>query len=202
AAAASDAIELLASLGHEVEEARPDVFDDAYNALFPVVYGPGAAWIIEYWVRKLGRKPEKDEIEPRTRANWEGGSTVRAVDYALGLDEARRISRKVDAFFDRYDAWMTPTLGGPPVALGVMGGTETEPMRGNEAMGSFLMFDGELANMTGCPAMSVPLFTDGEGLPIGIHFMSRFGDEATLFRLAAQLEQAKPWADRRPEICA
>ena len=70
AAAARDAIELLASLGHGVEEAKPDVFDDAYNALFPVVYGPGAAWIIEYWVRKLGRKPEKDEIEPRTRANW------------------------------------------------------------------------------------------------------------------------------------
>ena len=86
--------------------------------------------------------------------------------------------------------------------LGVMPGTETDPMRGDEPMGTFLMFDGELANLTGNPAMSVPLFVDSEGLPIGIHFLAAFGDEATLIRLAGQLEQAKPWARRRPAMAS
>src|SRR5205085_10523260 len=116
--------------------------------------------------------------------------------------ELQRKARTVAGFFERYDAWMTPTLGGPPVEIGVMPGTDANPMRGDAAMGTFLMFDGELANITGCPAMSVPLFSDSEGLPIGISFMGRFGDEATLFRLAAQLEQAKPWADRIPAVHA
>jgi amidase len=202
AAAAQDAIELLAELGHDVTEARPDVFDDAYDTAFGTAYGGGFPWIIAYWIRKLGREPGPDDIEPRTRAFYERGRTIPTADYLLALEEISRITRRVAAFFESYDVWMTPTLGGPPVPLGVMKGTPTDPLRGNEAMGTFLMFDGELANMTGNPAMSVPLAADAEGVPIGIHFMARFGDEATLFRLAGQLEQARPWAGRRPPISA
>jgi amidase len=198
AKAAEEAIELLAELGHDVEEARPDVFDDTYDRIFSEAYMAGASWIVQYWVRKKGREPGPGEIEPRTRAFWEHGSNIAALDYLLAVEDAQRVQRRVASFFDRYDAWMTPTLGGPPVELGLMAGTEDDPMRGDDVMGTFLMFDGELANVTGCPAMSVPLFTDSEGLPIGISFMARFGDEATLFRLAGQLEHARPWTRRRP----
>jgi amidase len=202
AGAARQAVALIDELGHVAEEARPDVFDDAYDQAFGTAYGAAFPWIIEYWIRKIGRQPSEDEIEPRSRAFWEHGRGIPTSQYLLAIEEIQRIGRRFDAFFDRYDVWMTPALGGPPVELGTMPGTETDPMRGNDVMGTFLMFDGELANMTGIPAMSVPLFIDSEGLPIGISFMARFGDEATLFRLAAQLENAKPWAGRRPAIHA
>ena len=110
------------------------------------------------------------------------------------------MSRKVAAFFDRYDVWVTPTLGGPPVPLGELSGTEDDPLRGNRKAGEFLMFDAELANITGNPAMSVPSGWDSEGMPIGMHFLGRFGDEATLLRLASQIEQARPWAERHPQM--
>ncbi len=198
AKAAQDAIALLSALGHDVEEARPDVFGDAYDETLGTAYLGATPWILDYWVRKLGREPGPDDIEPRTQAILDAGRSVTSLQYLRAIDEVRRISRRVAAFYERFDLWMTPTLGGPPVPLGVMKGTDTDPFGGNEHMATFLMFDGELANITGNPAMSVPLFTDAEGLPIGIHFTARFGDEATLFRLAGQLEQARPWADRRP----
>jgi amidase len=198
--AAGDTVALLEELGHEVEEARPEIFTDAYSHAFATIFQGAIPWILAYWIRKMGREPSADEIEPRTRTFYERGRKVPTVDYLLAVEEMQRVGRRVAAFFERYDVWMTPTLGGPPVPLGVMGGTEPDPMRGNEHMAKFLMFDGELANMTGCPAMSVPLGVDSEGLPVGMHFLGRFGDEATLFRLAGQLEQARPWAGRRPAI--
>lgn len=202
AKALRETIDLLTDLGHVVEEGRPDVFDERYDSMFGEVFGPGLAWIVEYWIRKLGREPGPDEIEPRTRAMWEHSRGIPATTHVLALEDMHRMLRKVAAFFATYDLWLTPTLGGPPVALGILGGTETDPFKGNEHMGTFLMFDGELANMTGNPAMSVPLGWDADGLPIGMHFLAPFGDEATLFRLAAQLEEAKPWTDRKPVVHA
>jgi amidase len=200
-AAARDTIALLEELGHHVEDARPEVEIDWSGAVGSVFMG-ATPWIMGYWIRKLGREPGPDEIEPRTRFFYERGKDIATVDYLLALEDVHRMSRGVAAFFERYDVWMTPTLGGPPVPLGVMPGTENDPMRGDEAMATFLMFDGELANVTGNPAMSVPLGWDSEGLPIGMHFLGRFGDEATLFRLAAQLEEARPWTDRKPKVSA
>jgi amidase len=86
---------------------------------------------------------------------------------------------------------MTPTLSTPPLPIGQMA-------RGRESV----RYAGVIANITGSPAMSVPLSWNDDGLPIGIHFVGRFGDEATLFRLASQLESARPWADRWPPVNA
>lgn len=202
AAAARDAIGLLTELGHEVEEGRPDVFGDGYDHAIGTAYRAATPWILGYWVRKLGGEPGPDEVEPTTRLYWESGKGIPTLDYLFAIEELQRRARGLAAFFQRYDLWMTPTLGGPPVALGAMVGTEEEPLRGHDAMATFLMFDGELANVTGNPAMSVPLGWDSEGLPVGVHFLGRFGDEATLFRLAGQLERARPWADRRPPVSA
>lgn len=137
--------------------------------------------------------PADGEIEPQTRAYWESAKRVTAVDYLLAIEALQRISRKVAAWFQTYDAWLTPTLGAGPAPLGELVGTEHDPLRGSRNAGRYLMFDGELANVTGNPAMSVPVGLDRDGLPIGIHILGRFGDEATLLRLAAQLEDAMPW---------
>lgn len=197
--AAVKASRLLEELGHTVEEASPDGLDDpAYGAALGTLYRAFSGWIIGYWCRRLGRGPADGEIEPQTRAYWESAKRVSAAEYLLAVETMQRIGRRVAGWFQTYDAWLTPTLGAGPPPLGELVGTETDPLRGSHYAGRYLMFDGELANVAGNPAMSVPFGADADGLPVGIHVLGRFGGEVTLFRLAAQLEQAAPWADRRP----
>jgi amidase len=197
--AAVKAAWLLEELGHTVEDASPDGLDDpAYGDALGTLYRAFSGWIIGYWCRKLGREPADGEIEPQTRAYWESAKRVSAAEYLLAVETMQRIGRQVACWFQTYDAWLTPTLGAGPPPLGELVGTETDPLRGSRNAGRYLMFDGELANVTGNPAMSVPFGADADGLPVGVHVLGRFGDEATLFRLAAQLEQAAPWADRHP----
>jgi amidase len=95
--------------------------------------------------------------------------------------------------------WLTPTLAQPPLVLGSFDAPPEEAMRAMAVAGAFAPFTA-IANMTGQPAMSVPLFWNSEGLPIGVHFVGRFGDEGGLFRLAAQLEEARPWAKRNASL--
>ncbi|MBW3664547.1 MAG: amidase, partial [Actinobacteria bacterium] len=191
---------LLEQLGHVVEEAVPDGLDEpAYDPSLGTLYRAATGWLLGYWRRRLGRPPADGEIEPQTLAYWESAQGVTATDYLLAIEAMQRIGRRVAAWFDTFDVWLTPTLGAPPPPLGELVGTESDPLRGSRNAGKYLMFDGELANVTGNPAMSVPVGTDADGLPIGLHALGRFGDEATLFRLAAQLEEARPWADRRPD---
>ena len=113
------------------------------------------------------------------------------------------LSRAVGGFFTGFDVLLTPTLAQPPIPLGVLDanapGLDTFEFLDRCFQLSPFCAD---FNMTGNPAMSVPLHTSDDGLPIGMQFVGRYGDEATLFRLAGQLEQAAPWADRRPPVCA
>jgi amidase len=199
--AVEQSAKLLEQLGHTVEEAVPDgLADPNYGPSRGTVYRGLTGWMIGYWIRKQGRLPRDGEIEPQTRAFWESAQRVSVTDYLLALQELQRISRKVAGWFEHYDAWLTPTLGAGPPLLGELVGTQDDPLRGTRNAGKYLMFDGELANVTGNPAMSVPFGLDDTGLPIGVHLLGRFGDEATLFRLAAQLEQAAPWAHLRPRV--
>jgi amidase len=108
-------------------------------------------------------------------------------------------SRKIAQFFVDYDVWLTPTLAEPPLPLGAFDSPPEDPMHAQRRAAAFLPFT-PICNITGQPAMSVPLFWNVGGLPIGVHFVGRFGDEATLFRLAAQLEAARPWANRHPPV--
>ena len=100
-----------------------------------------------------------------------------------------------------YDVWLTPTLARPPAPLGWMDSPEDDPMLGLMRAAEYAVFT-PICNFSGQPAVSIPLVWNEDGLPIGTHFIGRFGDEATLFRLAAQLEEARPWADKRPPVSA
>jgi amidase len=127
------------------------------------------------------------------------GDQYSAADYVLAMRTLQSVSREVARFFQDYDVLLTPTLAEPPLPLGSFDSPPDNPLHGLYRSGQFACFT-PICNMTGQPGMSLPLFWNTDNLPVGTHFIGRFGDEATLFRLAAQLEEARPWAGRRPVI--
>jgi len=200
-AAARDAAALCADLGHEVTEVTPAIDGQVVTQAFMTLWSAGCAWTVDDWARRTGRTPTPDLFEPLTWALQEMGRQHSASAYLLALQDLQKVSRQVARFFLDYDVWLTPTLGEPPVPLGTFDSPPENPLQGLIRAASFVPFT-PICNITGQPAMSVPLYWNAEGLPIGSHFIGRFGDEATLFRLAAQLEQARPWAGRRPPVSA
>jgi amidase len=195
-------VALLDELGHHVTEAPlPDLHEEDGEAI-GVVFNSATAWIVDYWIRRIGREPATDELEPLTRAYWDAGRRVPAADYLRSVEVLQRYARRVAEFFASYDLFLTPTVSAPPLPLGEMVSTDDEPLRPLEVGGRTVAYSGVIANLTGNPAMSVPLHWNDQGLPIGMHFLGRFGDEAVLFRLAGQLEEARPWAHRRPPTLA
>jgi len=186
---------LCSELGHEVEEVAPELDGEMMEQAFVTLWSSGCASTLKLL------KVTKDQVEPLSWALFEMGSRYSAPDYLLALQTVQWVSRQFARFFSDYDVLLTPTLAEPPVPLGTFDSPEDDPLKGFRRAGEFVPFTG-ICNMTGQPAMSVPLYWNSEGLPIGSHFIGRFGDEATLFRLAAQLEQARPWAQRRPPVTA
>jgi len=192
-------VALLADLGHDVDAASMPALTEEDGAAIGTVFSSATAWIVDYWVRRIGREPHPDELEPLTRAYWEMGRGVSAATYLHSIEVLQRHARRVAAFLSSYDVVLTPTVSAPPLPLGEMVSTEEEPLRALHAGGRTVGYSGVIANLTGNPAMSVPLHWTDDGLPIGMHFLGRFGDEATLLRLASQLEVARPWKERRPQ---
>ncbi len=200
--AIDDAMHLCESLGHHVAEADLVALDERVGAAIGTMFSGAAGWILAYWIRKLGREPEPGELEPLTEAFWDHARILSAGDYLLAMDDLRAFSRAVARFLLDYDVWAMPTLSEPPVPIGEMVSTPEDPWRSLNRSRYFVAFPAVVANVTGNPAMSVPLHWNAEGLPIGVHFLGRFGDEATLLRLASQLEQARPWSERHPPVNA
>jgi len=201
-AAAEQAARLCASLGHEVTETGWPGFTPEVGAAIGTIITAAAAWILRYWIRRIGREPAADEIEPLNRALWQAGEQVTAAQWLTATEDVQRFSRRVARFLTGFDVFLTPTMSTPPLPIGTMAATPDDPWRSLEISGQTVRYAGVVANLTGNPAMSVPLWWNDDGLPIGVHFLGRFGDEATLIRLAAQLETAQPWAGRLPAIHA
>lgn len=195
-AALDDAVALFGELGHELVEADLPEIGPEVGASIGTVFNAATAWILDHWIRRLGRQPVDGELEPLTRAYWEAGRTVSAAAYMHAIEMLQRYARTVAHFLTSYDGWLTPTLSTPPLLLGEITSTQDEPMRALERGGQTVDYPHVVANITGNPAMSVPLWWNADGLPIGVHVLGRYGDEATLFRLAGQLEEARPWAQR------
>jgi amidase len=201
-AALADAVTLLASLGHDVQERHLPPIDPAVGAAIVLSYRAAVDWIICYWTRELGREPRSEELEPLTRAFWKQGRAITAGEYLLAVTTLQAYARQIAGFLTDIDVWVTPTLAQPPVPLGHIRSTEDEPWRAVVNSGPFVPFPAVVANITGAPAMSVPLSWSPAGLPIGVHVLGRYGADATLIRLAAQLEAARPWAGRTPPVFA
>lgn len=197
--AVQEAAKLCSELGHEVSEASPTIDGERFAIYFIKLWSVGCARAVQGNAAMLGRKPTPDDFEALTWALAERGKEVAATEYVLLLGALQVMARRIAGFFVNYDIWLTPTLAEPPLPLGSFDARTGDPLYGLRRATAFVPFT-PYCNVTGQPAMSVPLFWNGEGLPIGTHFVGRFGDEATLFRLAAQLEAARPWAKLRPKV--
>jgi amidase len=218
AAAARDAAELCARLGHSIEEASPPIDRGAVTHAWLTIVAAETAAEIDSAAQVLGKEPRPADFEPGTWMLAQAGRKYRADEFAGAVRFIRQVGRDLARWFERYDLFLTPTLGSPPLAIGAVQPKPAEiaALAALRALPSgaairkildrladqgfeFAAFTPP-ANFTGQPAMSVPLFWNAQGLPIGVHFTARYGDEATLFRLAAQLERERPWDQRRPAI--
>jgi amidase len=202
-AALKEAAVLCESLGHVVEEAAPSLTRDPAEGTgaFITLWAAGCSATIDAIAAIGNFTPTAQMFEPLTFALYEQGRQIGASRYLRAVTSLQRLTREVARFFEDYDVLLTPVLAEPPVPLGTFDAPKDNPMKAWERIAAFAPYTA-LFNATGQPAMSVPLFWNKDGLPIGSHFVGRYGDEATLFRLAAQLEQARPWASRRPSVCA
>lgn len=199
--AAEKAGQLCEQLGHIVEPACPtfdaEKLDRDYNMLFAV----GASANIAQRAKALGRELDPDGFERVTWAMMERAKDLSAIDYVQLLNGLHTISRDICRFFEDYDMLLTPTLGQPPVPLGHLDMMSADLDDYVERLWRFAPFTYQF-NVTGQPAMSVPLFWNDDDLPIGVQFVGSYGDETTLFQLAGQLERAASWHDRHPPVFA
>jgi amidase len=207
---------LCEKLGHAVEEEAPEVDRRALAKAFLVLIAAETAAEIQGAAEAMGKQPRPRDFEPGTWLLAQIGHKFRADELARAVHRVRAAGRELAGWFETRDALLTPTLASPPLEVGALDRKPAEKVAlavlravpSETAMRKLLDQLAEqafefaaftpLANMTGQPAVSVPLHWNGQGLPIGSHFVGRFGEEGTLLRLAAQLEAAQPWADRRP----
>lgn len=195
--AVEDTARLCESLGHHVEEASPTLDREEISRHQGTIVGANTALTLRQRAAALGREVTQNDVEHITWLIAQAARMRDSTDYADATLFIHRLGRQMAAFHEDYDIFLAPTLGIPPMPLGTLD-MMTEDV-GNYMRVSYEYMPGTaIANMTGQPSMSMPLDWNAAGLPIGTMFTGRFGDEATLFRLAAQLEEARPWAERRP----
>ena len=195
-----DAARLCESLGHSVEEAAPDIYDLGYTDCITAILTVHIARLVDYLEQFHGRPATEDDLETCTLAMAEMGRSVTGIAFQSAVERVHTIGRRLGAFFQSYDVLLSPTQAVETPKLGwvhTMQPMETFRERIGQSTGFTSLF-----NATGCPAMSVPLHWSAAGIPQGTQFAAALGREDILFRLAAQLEQARPWFDKRPPISA
>jgi amidase len=214
-------VKLCRDLGHEVVEAEPQIDGKAFARAFLMMVCVETRATIEESEVRLSRKASFKDFEPSTWVLGLLGRQCRAPEFSRSLNLIQHVGRQIGEFFRKYDVLLTPTLAMPPVVTGALQpkGNQLVAMKllGRLNAGKLIsVFSGidvlaehvfefmpytPLFNVTGQPAMSIPLYWNDEGLPIGMQFVGRYGDEGMLFRLASQLEKARPWSQRIPPIC-
>jgi amidase len=198
-AAVEKTAKLCESLGHRVEEAAPPLDHEQMTLAFMTVWADNTAYGVETLSRLTGVKPSLEVIEGLTLGLYEAGRQITAVQHIAMMQTFHRAARTMAKFHESYDLWLTPTLGAPPLRLGIVDVDETNVQKAFEPLFGYVPFTA-MQNATGQPAINVPLHWSAEGLPLGVQFVARTGDETTLLQLAAELEAAAPWAKRYKDI--
>lgn len=204
-AAAEGAARLLESLGHAVESSHPPVLDSPdWLSNFATLWSAGVALGLEGWSHRTGRRIRQDDVEPLTWALAEMGDAFGALRLLSAHAWLQDQTRKVAQWWagePGFDLLLTPTLAEPPVPLGTFASPPDNPLQGFFRAGAFTPFTPPF-NVTGQPAISLPLHWTADGLPIGVQLVAAYGREDVLLQAAAQLEAASPWTARRPPVAA
>jgi amidase len=218
--AVEETARLLEDLGHHVSEAAPNLDGIRLANSYMTMYFGEMAAEIESLAGVLGRKPTPKDVETVTWTLALLGRTISAGEFVRAIRQWDMAAREMGRFHRKYDLYLTPTIAHPPVEVGSLQPKPIErvlmKLINGLGLGRLLKLSGitdqlaiqslektpftQLANFTGQPAMSVPLYWTEQGLPCGVQFIAPFGDERTLFRLAARLEEAKPWFQKRAPI--
>jgi amidase len=200
--AAENAARALEGLGHSVDAPQlPEFGGEAVAQSFTARWAAGQAQGLTALGMAAGREITRDDVEPLTWALAEIGRNTTAEQYLLAVSQHQIISRGVAAIYDGFDLLLTPTLGEPPPPLGTFDDSGPEPLRAIQRASKTAAFTA-VFNITGQPAISLPLHQTEDGLPVGVQLIAPFGREDVLIAIAAQLERVQPWADRRPSLFA
>jgi amidase len=194
------AAQLCADLGHEVAEATPKPDLSALLGAWKTTYFANCQLLVDVGSALLfGKSLTRDDVEPLTWATAERARTFSALDYQVAAFVRQQEARDIGRFHEHYDVWLTPTLAEPPVRTGTLSGAMTDVDADWGKIAAY-MSSCCVANATGQPSMSLPLHWNAQGLPIGAMFTAACGNESVLFQLAAQLEEAQPWIQRKPPV--
>ena len=201
AAAARSVATLLESLGHNVEPAWPAALADTSLRLhFATLWSTNIGVGLRRFEEQVGRPLTADEFEPMNRVQAEIAAHFTAVDYALAFSAATQFRRALQAWWtDGWDLLLTPTVAELPLPLGVIANNPDNPLETMERAFQFIPFTPAF-NMSGQPAINVPVEWTDTGLPVGVQLVAAYGREDVLLRVASQLETARPWAHRTPEV--
>jgi amidase len=195
--AVHDAASLLSELGHSIEEIEAPWKGRDLLRSFTLVFGAPIATGVHFGGEVSGREPTEELVEPLSWTIWNGIRERTPVDYLVARSKLTAFARPIVALWQRYDAVLLPALAQRPVRIGEIDACSSEPWEDFRRSGQFTPYSA-LFNITGQPAVSLPLFQGADGLPLGVQLAGRPAGEGPLLSLAAQLEAARPWADRHP----
>ncbi|HEX4108628.1 MAG TPA: amidase family protein, partial [Solirubrobacteraceae bacterium] len=200
AGAVDEAAALLRELGHEVLEIDPPwpgrELQEAFGVMFCVLIALGIQQAAQL---AGGREPVESDVEPMNWAIWQRCQRIEGMRLEAARAHMLTLARRLIAELERYDAVLTPALAERPLPLGSLPTDAPQPMSTFSRSGRFTPFT-QIFNVTGQPAVSVPLLQGPDGLPLAVQLAGRPAQEGPLLALAAQLEQARPWAGRRPPL--
>jgi amidase len=192
---------LLESLGHHVEPSFPDIFsDNEIGRAFSMLWSTNMGTAIRRFSDALGREMTPDDIEAMNWAQAEFAKGVNGVDFSLAQASSILFRRAIQSWWTQgWDLLLTPTLAAPPLLIGSMPNNPARPMTPLMTAGAWVSFTSQF-NISGQPAISLPLHRTADGLPIGMQLVAAYGREDVLIRVASQLEQAAPWAHLTPNL--
>jgi amidase len=199
ASAVSEAAELLRGLGHEVQEVDPPWQLEGMQELFGAVFCTHIGLSIAFSGMVAGREPTAEDMEPMSWAIFCLARKLNAIEGFGGTVRLQAFTRQLVEFLEPYDVLLTPALAERPLPLGTLDAAAPNPLETFSRSGLFTPFT-PVFNASGQPGISLPLYHGDDGLPLAVQLVGRPAQEGTLLRLATQLEAARPWAGRRPEL--